>query len=60
VAKDVKLGVVPEDPLTVVPNLLGFLYRHDCSFLFEGRVQAIPTCRIRLAVATVNECPTTE
>jgi hypothetical protein len=32
VGKDVELGVVPKYPRSVVPNLIGLLYRHGVSF----------------------------
>jgi hypothetical protein len=52
--KNVKLGVIPEDPFSVVPNLLSFLYRHGCLPRSVG-MQPLANSRIRQAQRTVNE-----
>src|SRR5712664_3095005 len=55
VRQDVKFGVVPVDPLTVVPDFLGRLNRHRRS-LFDSatRCGASRNCRIRHAAVSVN------
>ena len=40
VGKDVKGGVVPVDPVSVVPDFFGLLDRHDVS-LFSGALELI-------------------
>ena len=55
VRKDVKFGVVPVDPLSVVPDFLGGLNRHRCSpFGSAIRRGTARNRRIRYGAASVN------
>src|SRR5438477_3980945 len=55
VRKDVQFGVVPVDPLSVVPDFLGGLNRHRCSLFGSAiRRSTARNRRIRYGAASVN------